>query len=505
MLALFCGMVFLVLRPDRAFASTLLTETFESYSAASINGQGGWVSTTTIPISVGTTPVKNGVRSAGYYGSSVGTKFATRDIGSDMDATGGKGYIAVWMRANNIEDQDVGVKNHSGMSKSGIYCDIGLKQTAGQAVITTATTETSLASGLVADTWYYLELEMDFDTDLCRGRIDGGAWSVTTAGATTAGEQRWLFIHMNTGISSAYIDDIVVTDGAADPIEDDTTRFISFTPTLGVTTKNATSTTFQIGATGYINATSTEDDMYLYVRWRNVSQGTIGGAGGCSTFSNSFNEFEIEIATSSLPDFATTSPQQIVCYGVYGVYMAVKYPAVSIFGYSLYDRTLIEITSTFVVGTTTNNQTPSDTEIETVDYLFQSGFSDDIYLPNEANASSTILNLSKYLNLREQIAGKFPLSWAIETVATIIDAANQTSTTTMTAYNLDFGNATTLTWFATSTHSKSVNVWNWEWIDDLANSTAWGALLVLVIGIMWIGLGVFAWSEAQRMWRELQN
>jgi len=509
------GMLFLWVRPDRAYALTY-TEDFEAFSVADLNGQFTWVANNT-NMDVQSSSCHAGSRCVGTTASDA--KGAWYDLGEDMGA-----YSTVIVGAYMMGDNTNGGKVQIGLatstdtsnvsngqilssfSKNG-YCTAGLNSSSG-ITLEAATSAVSIQSSFTTNVWYYVELEFNFDTDNCRARVDGGAWSGTKSFYVSQSSYPLEYLLFGVGTTNGFlkrIDDISITTtgGAAEPEEDDSTRFITFTPTLGVSTLNATSTAFEFEATGYINDVDLEEDMYVYARWRNMTEGTLGGAGGCSTFANSTGEFEFELA-SSTNEFTATSTQSIECYGVYSIVWRLYKPGFSIFGFSIGDSVLLQSAGSFRVGTTTAQ--PTDVDAYQVDLLFQSGLGTDNYIPDDANASSTILSFASFLNLREQMVGKFPISWAIETIAAFVEATNETATSTLPTVAVDFGMLSTLQWYATTSPDElEVEFWNWDWIETVSDMTAFAALRALLSYILYITVGILAWREAARMFRELTS
>jgi len=509
---LILGMSFLWLRPERAWALSY-GETFEATIVGDLNGQNSWVANST-NMDVQSSSCQAGSRCVGTTQSDA--KGAWYDLGEDIGAydtviigaymmtdTGNGGTIKIGL-ATTTETSNVSSGNITSSYSKNVYCAAGMTSSSGFSL--EGATTTTYHGSWTANTQYYVELEMNFATDNCRIRIDGGAWSATKSFYVAQSGYSLRYLLFGVGTVNGYmkrIDTISVTTtgGAA---EDTTTRFITFTPTLGSATPNATSTSFAFGVTGYINDDDIEDDQYIYGRWRNISHGQYGSAAGC-TADDSWGEFESEIATSSNEfTFATTTA--ITCYGAYGMAWQLKRPAWTLFGLTLWDETVIEAYSTFVVGTTTGGFVPSEEQIGMVDDIFASGLDYGGYIPNEANASSTLFNLYQYLNLREQVASRFPISWGIYTVNAVMLAAQHQGTTTLSSSTIDFGSMTTLQWYATSSPTDlEVDVWTWAWMEDLADNSAWQLLITITIGLMWLGLGLFAWREAQRVFTQATN
>jgi len=362
------------------------------------------------------------------------------------------------------------------------------------------------ATGISQDTWH--EIIIDFNTvaETVRCKIDGGTWSATTPSNTAVSAATVLDIwYVGTDSAKQFVDDVeVTTSEPEEPAEDDTTRFDSFSPTLGSATLRATSTAFTFGATGYINQDQIEEDQYLYIRWRNVSHGVLGSC----TAALSWGEIELDIATSSNEfDVSTTTP--ILCYGSYAAYYAIRQPGWSLLGFQLWEDTILDASGTFIVGTTTGNggagYQPSAADIYNTDLLFESGMGVNNFIPNEANASTTIFGIGAgFLDIRAQMISKFPISWAIETISVIMEETNESATSTLSEYEIDFGGYANLQWVSTTTADDLVvPILSWEWIDTLADISAWQALRALTGYLMYLGVGVLAWRESARMFREL--
>lgn len=287
--------------------------------------------------------------------------------------------------------------------------------------------------------------------------------------------------------------------GDSDPA-DAGTRFESFTPVLGLGLDHpyATSSAFAFGATGYITSNDIDDDQYLYIRWRNMS----GGIGTACPLGSEWGEFTIPIGTTTNV-FSVSTTKSIPCFGSYAAYYAIKKPGPGLFGYTLWDTVVIDAIGSFVVGTSTGGYLPPVTDVYSTDLAIGTGLSGTPF----ANASSTLIDFTGFLDMRTQMAGKFPISWAIETVAVVVEAVSTYSTSTRPASTtIDFGNMQTLQWVSTTTsHDLEVPLWSWGWIDRVAAIPQWQSLIAITVGLIYLGLGAFAISEGRRMFRELQG
>jgi len=457
---LILGMSLLWFRPERAFAD--ITQT---------------ISTTRQTIDLDSGSFSTGVQGLGNGLS--GTVTGAR-IYADGTNSGGFSELQVKLYSST----DATITAADTLVVAGTIPAISASKTLYQVNWATTTLSSSLYYGLVV-----------FCSNGCGGREDrvyGSTSNVYSAGAWTQTSSNLLDIYFE------------ILGTITDTPSDTSTRFISFTPTLGVSTPNATSSAFSFGVTGYINDDDETDGQYMYMRWRNVSHGQWGAAGGCSA-ANSWGEFEFSMS-STTNAFNLSTTTSIQCYGAYGIVWQLKRPAWSLFGLTLWDETVIEAVSTFVVGTTTGGYVPSTEQIGMVDDILSSGIAYEGYIPSDANASSTMFNLYQYLDLREQVASRFPISWGIYTVNAIMLAAQHEGTTTLSSSTIDFGSMTTLQWYATSSADElEVDVWTWAWMEDLADNSAWQLLITITIGLMWLGLGLFAWREAQRVFQQATN
>jgi len=484
--------------PEFTFAAESdWSDSFESYSVAALGGQGLWAAGSGNVVS---SPVQAGSRGFGYTGAGHSIK---KVPGFNLQDNASIKIFAFYVRFDNL-------------GAGTDYSSFLFRNTADGATTAAIKFEADgdihidndgasyQDSGLnigAEDTWTLIEARFDFTLNKFKIRVNGGAWSVEENLTDSAGFASY-YINGNAGTTDWYIDSITLGNEVT-VAPDDSTRFITFTPELGTDTLYATSTAFTFGATGYINDDDIEEGQYLYIKWTNVTGTELGGS--CpSAFGQDQGEIVLEIATTS-NEFDVSTTTSITCWGAFTAFYALKNPGPTIFGYTLWDNEIMNAFGQFEVGTTTGGYAPTDSQVGLVGQLVEGGFTTGL-LATESNASSTILDLTGYLDLREIMASKFPINWAIFTIATVVSTTNNYSTSTRPATTtIDFSSATTLQWATTTGANLNIPVFSWGWIDTVAQISAWQTLMTLAIGVMYLTLGLLAFKEAQRMFAELRS
>lgn len=296
------------------------------------------------------------------------------------------------------------------------------------------------------------------------------------------------------------------TYGDCDPydevITNTTTRFTGFTPTLGVETPNATSTAFVVGASGYVNTNDYDDDVFLEIRYRQASS---VGQPGNSIFAQG-EEIHIPITAEGTFDLSTTTP--ITNFGVYFAGYMIKDPAFTVFGIPLFENTLVSASGNFIVGTTTGGYVPTDAEVQLSEIVLESSGSafTDVQIITENNATSTVLSLARFLDVREIMFSKFPLNWAAKTVDVLLTATTS-ATSTLPGVEFDFADYETLGWFTDENPGEDLNIefFGWAWIYDLSDLAGVQALRAMAVVALYISLVFLAWKETQRIWNQITN
>lgn len=267
------------------------------------------------------------------------------------------------------------------------------------------------------------------------------------------------------------------------------TRFVFFTPPLGTTTPNATSSSFTIGVFGYINsvdhvASSTE----LYVRWRQSTG--MGLRGNPST--SDWGEHEFDVEDSGY--FDLESDYDIQNTGVYNAYFQLRKPLINIFGFQLFHRTILDSIGTFVVGEV------EPEEIEQVQAIFDNpgGINADVTVPTDANATSTLFGLGRLFDVRNTFMDRFPINWVLEYASVLQGLASTTATTTIPSVDIEFGQTALdeITGGHGTTSTTTFSLFSAETIEEVSEIPGIQFARTFVSWTLWISLIFFAWREA---------
>jgi len=286
--------------------------------------------------------------------------------------------------------------------------------------------------------------------------------------------------------------------GAVAPAPPDhTTHFTSFTPTLGTTTPNATSTSFTFGATGYIAESDfATSSTVLYIRYL---QQTGQGQNGNSLLASQ-GSFSITATSSGEFSLSTTTP--ILNTGVYSAYYSITRPAITIFGINFFSRTLKSAIGTFIVGAV------SQTDIDSVQLLTNTtggGFVDTTIPTTDNEASSTVLGMGGAFGIAAVVLQKFPINWVVEYANVLTDLASSTATTTIPDVTVSYAGLKEIQNIpTTTTQNLSVTFFSASTLDTVG---AYPAIILMrtVIGwSLWIGLIFMAWRRANGLFSQAQ-
>jgi len=271
------------------------------------------------------------------------------------------------------------------------------------------------------------------------------------------------------------------------PVTDFTTRFISFTPTLGTTTPVATSTTFAFGVTGYINSSDLSSTTEVYMRWR--QQSGMGLRGNSAI--GQYGDFTFPISSSGAFSLSTTT--SVTASGVYGVYWELRNCSISLFGFCLYHSTLKNAIGNFVVAEATSQ------EIQSVQILTNTtgGGQVDQVIPTEETASSTVLGLGSAFGLTGIVLSKFPINWVVQYADVLTNLASSTTSTTSPSAVINYSSLRTLQNIPTTTpQSLSFTFFSSTTIAQVASISGIQLARTFVGWTLWIGLIFYAWRRA---------
>jgi len=260
------------------------------------------------------------------------------------------------------------------------------------------------------------------------------------------------------------------------------TRFITFTPQMGTSTPNATSTNFAFGATVYVNpadyvASSTE----LYIRWRQLTgmglrgNPVVGLTGECTVAIENFG--------STTPDFCF---DDIQASGAYLAYYEIRVPSFSLFGVNFFNRTLVSTTGNFVVGFDVSNgeYLRSATAISTT------GPTVDAIVDPDAVATSTGFFLS-FFDVPGLLQKKIPFAYFYQMVSIF-----QTYPTIPASTN----STLVLNFVATSSPLSAtlngVEMFSTTTVTQLLPSPVIDLLYGLQVAVIWLSVGflMYRWS-----------
>jgi len=266
------------------------------------------------------------------------------------------------------------------------------------------------------------------------------------------------------------------------------TRFISFTPTLGSQTENATSTNFTIGVTGYL---STEDfnegDVELQVMVRGVTDRTLS--------QNLFGDGSWVYEIPSAGNFSWSTTTSILESGAYPVWFRLRrsrFPLIHIY------KTYVEATGLFLVGS--GSDVTQEQIDKASDFVDTANFYGAVTYGESGDATSTILGLGRAFSLRDAILGKFPINWVVESAVILQGLKERTSTTTFASISMDFSHLSTLQAVSTTTSQ--------DWDIELFSPTIFGTIAAipgiqtartLEVWSLWIGLVFYAWKRGKGM------
>lgn len=281
--------------------------------------------------------------------------------------------------------------------------------------------------------------------------------------------------------------------GPVGPV-DFSTHFESFTPLLGTTTPNATSTTFTFGATGYVNSTDfATSSTELYIRWRQMTEVGVG--------SNDWraNVGEITIPIESPGEFNLSTTTDILDTGVYTVGFFIRKPRFEVLGFGFLNNELRSAIGSFVVGSTTTEK-----EFQTVELMVGTtgaAFANQ-QVVTEQTASSSLLSLSTIFDFKDQVLGKFPINWVIEYSNVLQNLASSTSTTTIPSVTINYGSLSLLQNIPTTTPiTTTFTFFSADTFDEVGEMSGIQLFREFVSWTLWIALVSYAWRRGQSLFK----
>jgi len=138
------------------------------------------------------------------------------------------------------------------------------------------------------------------------------------------------------------------------PVTDFSTRIDTTTPVNKSTV--ATSTSFTIGATGYLNSGDLEDETTVSIHWHNTGAAVLQCADViCAAFGNDTTVVDHSIEEPLLSDgiWSVSTTTSITQIGRYEMTTSITNPRFTILGFSFGHSTLVSTTTTFIVATST--------------------------------------------------------------------------------------------------------------------------------------------------------
>lgn len=275
------------------------------------------------------------------------------------------------------------------------------------------------------------------------------------------------------------------TNGPTPP--DTSTRFTSYTPVLGTTTPIATSTTFTIGVTGYINPSDfVTGSTRVYYRYH---QSTGQGKRGNSIFGTSGSGYFYATSSGAF-SFSTTT--DIENSGVYNIYWDIDNPY-SIFGIQLSSAYVLTSTiGTFIAGVA------DATEIAANQLLIETtgGGLVTNTVPTDATSSS-LFSMSNGFNLVPIIMGKFPFNWVTTYAGVLEGLSSSTATTTIPDVSVNYGGLKELQAIPTTTPMNLTFVFfGSTTFNQVSQISGIQSARTLLGWTLWIGLIMYVWRRA---------
>jgi len=280
------------------------------------------------------------------------------------------------------------------------------------------------------------------------------------------------------------------------------TRFDSFTPTLGTTTPNATSTSFTIGATGYINPSDfATSSTRVHVRFRQ----TTGIGVGTNSILSTGADIYFDATTTGAFSFSTTT--SITNTGVYTVYWAIEHPRFSLFGIGFLTDTVLSALGDFVVSSAANPVSQQQLDQATVAGQFGPiGYTGQQLPIDDASASSTLLGLGGAFNIANVVLNKFPINWVVQYANVLSDLASSTATTTIPAVVINYGGLKEIQNIPTTTaQTLQFTFFSAATFDQVAALPGISAMRMLLGWTLWIGLIFYAWRRVSGIFTQAQK
>lgn len=194
---LFVG--FVVALPLKTWAVVL--EDFDSLNTGQLNGQGGWSGGTDTQVTSDTN--QSGTRAVGKTGGGgiTDTKKSITPLNTDTS------LISCYVRSTTVNNGGGGAFGCRFYEDSTTLFTLRFNDEGNQLEVTGNST-VQLMAGPSANTWYKLELEVDFTNDSARARVNGGSWSSSFSAVGVAAFSQINYIGTQFGglAGSAYLD-----------------------------------------------------------------------------------------------------------------------------------------------------------------------------------------------------------------------------------------------------------------------------------------------------------
>jgi len=370
----------------------------------------------------------------------------------------------------------------------------------------TAVYSSSSGLGCTVSSSSYVELIMNLSNFPGFGQtfVAGGTLSLPTGWSYDA----------NTGVPTHSILAVPafilsgVSNGSTPPGPDTShTQFYSFTPALGTTTPVATSTSFAFEATGYITSGDYQSGSTQVL----MSYGVQPGSGNpAAQFYQDYGQ--VSIPVSSAGAFDATTTQSVVTPGTYPVTWILQNCQMSVFGFCIFYRSLVQYTGTVIVASTTQQQYDLVTS-----YAQVSGTA--TLLANNGSASTTVINgttatstiFASGFNLVSVVTNKFPFNWVVEYAnvlsnlgsspgqlgSSTVNTSGVITYTGVPSVTMDFSGLKELQKIPTTTaQTLTVTLFSAATLNQVAEIPGIQTMRLFISWFLWIELMLYAWRAA---------
>jgi len=274
------------------------------------------------------------------------------------------------------------------------------------------------------------------------------------SGVLTNGDSYKIFLGTDGSLGGA-VYDYSYLGIAADNDSFSNTRIIATTPEGGVI---ATSTTFALALSGYINPTQYESESAATLTISNSAQTLTQCADvACAALAQGASEqsFTFPITASGYFNFSTTT--SLLNAGLYTMQTSITNPTFSVLGFSIGQTTLSATTSSFTAGTTTTADKFVVAVNESVNNLFGLySTSTCAILGGDFDLGDCFLSLivptgdafAAYEQLPTTMESKFPFSYVVGAAATwntlVASSTANLPTYSLNMHDLGIGSTTAI-------------------------------------------------------------